>query len=222
MGYISRILIENEKLIILTRPHWIYLMEGAVFFVILLVLGFVTDHYIYETFGKNIPDFQIDLGFLYFDARHTPIPWLFGFAGLAIFLPLFILWVGNEIALTDQRIIHKRGIIFVNIDEIDLEDIRAEHVSHGFLGWILGYGRIRMNCRFIEDVHIPAIKHPYKFIKLSHKARLHNPSIAYDDALFGKNMVRIERQKTAQKALMEKKYKALKAKIMKSFGQAQK
>ncbi|MAE51865.1 MAG: hypothetical protein CMH27_08640 [Micavibrio sp.] len=218
MSYIQRsILSKQEKPILAIRPHWIYAFEGILFGAILIILGILVDHYFYIYYGQYATSFEIDLKWIHFDNQNTPIPWLFFAAACAVFFPLFIAYIDQEIVLTDQRIIYKKGLIFVRIDEIDLDDIRAEHVEHGWFGWFIGYGRVRMNCRFIEDLHLPAISDPYKMIRKSHTARMENPSIHYDDAMFQTNMQKIKLQQEKAKNQLQVKFRVLRQKIKKNF-----
>lgn len=62
-------------------------------------------------------------------------------------------------------------MIFVEVEEIELEEIKGEHIHHGLLGRFLKYGAIDFDCRFIGDVSLLAIRKPYRFIKALHVAR---------------------------------------------------
>jgi hypothetical protein len=111
----------------------------------------------------------------------------------------------------------KTGLIFVEIDQVDLEDIRAEHVHHGLLGWLLHYGSIRLDCRFIHDVKIPAIGNPYRFVEASHNARLKHPRIAYGEDEFSSNLKLIEHKKSeAHPQITQKMKNAFKISFWKS------
>ena len=218
MNHIRRAMSRNERLISLSRPHWIYVVEGVIWFWIITVIGLILDHYLYLYFGSHLYKFEIDLWFVVFNEKYTPIPWVFAFTGFAVFWPLFLIYISHEIGLTDQRIIHKKGFLFIEIDQVDLEDIRAEHVQHGLFGWLLGYGRIRLNCRFIEDVVLPAIRKPYNLVKASHTARMKHPSIEYDHDDFQTNVENIETKR--REALAKEKLKNIKEKIKANFRKA--
>lgn len=98
---------------------------------------------------------------------------------------------------------------------MDLEDIRAESVYHGFMGWFLGYGRIRLDCRFLQDVKLPAIRKPYRFVRSSHHARLKHGSIDYNEDEFAKNSEHIEKKQTENHP--KQKMKTLRDTIKSSF-----
>jgi hypothetical protein len=81
--------------------------------------------------------------------------------------------LGTQIALTNQRLVYKTGLLIVNTEEIDLVEIRAETVHHGLLGRLLGYGRIKLDSRFVGDVFLPAVRAPYRLVKAMNTARTH-------------------------------------------------
>lgn len=192
MSYIRKVITHEEKLLLITHPHWIYAFEGLFWFAALTLTGFAIDHYLYVYAGLHAYSFNVDLWILHFDENHTPIPWLFSLAGLAVLMPLALIYTSNEIGLTDQRVIHKKGLIFIEIDQVDLEDIRAEQVYHGWFGWLLGYGKIHFDCRFIGDFSVPAISKPYRMVKASHTARLKHPLIEYGQDVFRENIAQID------------------------------
>jgi hypothetical protein len=218
MSYIRKVIGNDEKLLATFRPHWIYFLEGLLALGALSAIGFLIDYYLYAFFTHNAVKFNVDLYFLVFNERFTPIPWIFVFTGFAIFIPLFLVWISTEVGLTNQRIIHKRGLIFIQIDQADLEDIRGEHVIHGWFGWLLGYGRVRLDCRFVEDILLPALSNPYKLVKASHSARLKNPAIEYGHDEFWANMEKIERARS--EAREKSKLNMLKQKMKGNFGKA--
>lgn len=218
MGYIRKVITSDEKLLAIFRPHWIYAFEGLLSFAVLTAAGFILDYYLYEYFGQHAIKFKIDLWVVQFDEHHTPIPWAAAFCGFAIFWSLFLAYISAEVGLTNQRIIYKRGLIFIEIDQIDLEDIRAEHVMHGWFGWLLGYGRIRLDCRFVDDVWLPAIRNPYRLVKASHTARMRHPGIDYSQDDLNSNLRLIEQQR--QQAKFKEKIGKLKQDMKKGFVRA--
>ena len=192
MGYIRKIIAPDEKLLLIARTHWIYLFEGLLCFIGLTIAGLVADYYFYRYVGSHAVRFDVDLWIIQFSELNTPIPWFFGIVGFVVFYPLFLAFISAEVGLTNQRIIYKRNLLFIEIEQIDLSDIAAEHVSHGWFGWLLGYGRIRLDCRFVDDVWLPAIRKPYRLIKTMHIARKKHPSIDYTHDMLEENLERIE------------------------------
>lgn len=218
MSYVRKVIGSDEKLLATFRPHWIYFLEAGLWLVGLSAIGFILDYYLYAFLTRNAVHFNVDLYFIVFTESFTPIPWIFVFTGFAIFIPLYLTYISTEVGLTNQRIVYKRGFMFVEIDQVDLEDIRSEHVIHGWFGWLLGYGRIRLDCRFVDDVILPAIRNPYRLVKASHTARLKNPQINYGQDEFWTNQEKIEKARSDARA--RNKIRTLKEKVKGSFGKA--
>lgn len=191
MSYIAKAISDEEKLISLVRPHWIYPLMGFLWLMFFVVWGITLDHFFEPHFEPYTLNFILDLKIAYITGSLTPISFIFTIVGIFTFWPYFMIYISSEIGLTSERIIYKTGLLFVEIDQVDLEDIRAEHVYHGLLGWVFGYGKIRLDCRFINDVRLVAISNPYRFVRASHNARLKHPSIEYDDDEFAANLVHI-------------------------------
>jgi hypothetical protein len=181
MSYVEKIIAADEKILSITRAHWIYFIEGLFWLLSLLIIGIIINHYLWLYAGSYGFSFKFDFWFLHFDGRHTPIVWLFGAIGLAVFLPLFFKFISVEVGLTNKRLIYKKGLILIHVQQVDLIDMRSENVNHGWLGWLLGYGRLHLDCRFMEDVYLPALVDPYNLVKAIHFARMRHPEIDYGE-----------------------------------------
>ena len=181
MGYVHKVIGADEKLILVTRLHWIYPLEGLIFFALTTVLGVFINDIMWVNAGYLLPDFEIDLHFISIKySFYMMIPLAFGLIGFLMFWSLFTSYISTEIGLTNHRIIYKKGLFLIDVQQVELEDIRGEEINHGWLGWILGYGKIRFDCRFIDDVYLPATKNPYRLIKAVHTARMRHEKIAYN------------------------------------------
>lgn len=192
MAYVHKVISPQEKILVIARPHWIYLAEGLLFLIGMVIAGFVADYYLYQLMaGNRIMTF--DQGLFQYIPSPFIIPGLFGIIGLGIFWPLLLVYASAEVGLTDQRIIYKKGLFFIEIDQVDLEDIRAEQVHHGWLGWMLKYGKVHLDCRFVGDVWLPAIAKPYRLLKTIHIARMRHPDIDYDHRDLAVQLARIAR-----------------------------
>lgn len=194
MSYVSKAISDEERLISLARAHWIYVLTGFFWLGLFVGIGMAVDYKFQGFLGQFTYDFLINLRFGYISGGLSPVSVLMTIIGLMAAWPFFRVYITTEIGLTNTRIIYKTGLLFVEVDQVDLEDIRAENVYHGLLGWLLGYGSIRLDCRFIEDVKLPAIRNPYRFVKASHNARIKHPNMAYGEDEFAGHIVGIERQ----------------------------
>lgn len=173
MSYIRKIVNQQEKLLLLAHSHWIYLIEALFWLTALIFGGIYLDALLLKFLGGGFTLFgyEIRIAFTVF----------FTLTGLGIFLSLCLEFVSIEIGLTDRRIVYKKGLFSVEVEEIELGDVRGEVVNHGFFGWMLGYGRIHLDCRYVGDVELPAIRKPYRFLQIMHQAKLDNESHAADN-----------------------------------------
>ena len=194
MSYVAKTISHSERLLFLTRPHWIYILTGVIWFSIFVSMGIGLDAYFSEYLNQYSLHFFLNLKLIYLSGSVTPISIIFTLIGITAFWPFFMIYISSEIGLTNERIICKTGLIFIQIEQVDLDDIRSEHIDHGWIGWLLGYGRIRLDCRFLEDVKLPSIPNPYGLIKASHNARKKHPEIEYGGDEFSSNIKLLEHQ----------------------------
>lgn len=159
MAFIDKIIGPDEKLIGIARLHWIYGAKGLLWLVALLMFG-------------GFVKLQIAT---WLDGRLDPIGsaifWGCTVMGVVLFLFYVIMMFFTELGLTTQRCIYKRGLLFVDVKETDLEEIKSANIDNGILGRILNYGYIKLDARFVKDVNFPAINDPYRFIKALNDAR---------------------------------------------------
>lgn len=176
-SFIKSIVGAEERIMLLIRLHWIYFLMGFWWLVLLTGAGVALDYYLWIYFGSSVPTAAEGSFGLLLNIKAPLMSCIFGFSGALILLMHLVKMLATEIALTNQRIIYKTGLIFVEVEEIDLVEIRAERVRHGLLGRFLGYGQLCLDSRFVGDIHLPAIRDPYRLIKAMHAARsrIHDP-----------------------------------------------
>lgn len=219
MSYTAKVISRDERILHIFRPHWIYLLEGLAWMIFITGIGIILDSYTQTYPSVELGVYKIDFETLFLNGAIPPLTATFGLAGAFLFLNIFLIHISTEIGLTDQRIIYKKGVLLTQIDQVDLQNIRAEYVYHGLLGWLLGYGRIHLDCSFIDDVWLPAIHKPYQLIRASHHARMIHDDIEYGENELVKNVAHINR--TEQKNLkVRKKMAQLKHAIQSSFRRA--
>lgn len=103
--------------------------------------------------SKNLVDGEV---VLYTARRHwlqkiNPVQWI-------------ILW-GREIAITNRRLIYKRGVIARKTEELNLRRVEEINLKQGVFGRIFGYGRLQIHGTGAGVVEIPIIARPGRFKK---------------------------------------------------------
>ena len=140
MGYIEKSLATNEHLIYRAQFHWLYDLAAWVLLLGALVGAFVLN-------GNDYPAWAslslVALGVLFF---------------LSIKLPLW----AQQIAVTDQRLIHRRGLVGRDTEELQLRSVEEVRLDQGILGRIFGFGRIVVSGTGIEDLRLPTLAEPMK------------------------------------------------------------
>jgi hypothetical protein len=172
MSFIAKhIVTTDERLIVLSRLHWIYIVKGLLWLVLSSLLGIGLDLGLFLLTGKAGID-----GGAYFD--WLPMSWQIHtilamciFVGVMVFFMYLLKVTATEIALTTQRVIYKTGLFFVEVEEVVLDEISSERVDHGILGRLFDYGKIHFDMRFVGDVDLPAVRDPYRLLRAIHKLR---------------------------------------------------
>jgi uncharacterized membrane protein YdbT with pleckstrin-like domain len=123
MSYVQRVLQPGEIVRHQTKLHWMVFVPGML---LLAVAGTVF-------FFSPAPEsgwrtFVHIVGFV-----------VLGAAAIVIFLAWFKQWT-TEIAVTDRRIIFKRGFVRRNTIEMHLDKVESVDVDQSILGRILNYG----------------------------------------------------------------------------------
>lgn len=148
MGYIDSTLADNERILAQATFHWTYtlgaLIEGGVWLVGAAALWFILS-------AKELPEYQ----------WATLI--LVAFAALRFFLVMIKKW-STEIAVTDRRLVYKRGFISRTTQELPLTRIEEVNLSQGILGRIMGYGQLSVSGTGGDtSIEIPSIDDPLEF-----------------------------------------------------------
>lgn len=137
MTYVERILRPGEEVIAIGRMHWIVYVRGAALLTIGLVVVLLQ---IVEGPTEMIINVVAGLVAVY---------------GLAELVRAWIEAWTTEIAVTDRRVIHKRGLIRRETGEMNMEKVESVTVDQSILGRLLGYGSIvvRGTGAGIEGLH---------------------------------------------------------------------
>src|SRR6185295_9477034 len=126
MSYVNSVLQPGERVIMRGRLHWIVYWQAILF----LVLGIVL--VVWESAdawgGMLRPATAIAFGALFV---------------LSFAHAWFIRWI-TEIAVTDRRIIYKRGFINRHTEEMNMDKVASVDVDQSILGRLLDYGSVHV------------------------------------------------------------------------------
>lgn len=167
MAFLHRVLSENETLLAIARVHWIHLVKGVLWVLVPLlfwnVLTVLLAGYVYPLLPAAMADAVHMLFYFLFAA--------FLIMGMVMFALSAIHFLVTEMGLTTKRVIYKTGWAFVQVKEVDLEEIKAADVDTGWLGRFLNYGYLILDSRFVGALNLASISYPYVFLRQLNKAR---------------------------------------------------
>ncbi|MGQ0527480.1 MAG: PH domain-containing protein [Alphaproteobacteria bacterium] len=168
MAYIKKVIGPDEQQIGITTVHWIYGAQGLAWLASLML------------FGASIK-LGLDWGFGLSDNESPAVTalyiisayifWICTLLGVVLFILYFVMMISTEIGLTSKRVIYKRGWIFIAVKQIDLEEIKAADVDSGIFGRFLNYGYVSFDARFVQNMILPALADPHRFVKALNEAR---------------------------------------------------
>ena len=125
MSYVRKVLLPGEQVIYETGLHWLVYGRAIVLFCVAVALSLGAQYVPPDT--KNV---------------------VLGVGGVALVLAVFaaamaaIRRVSTELAVTDQRVIFKRGVFARYTIEMNRTKVESVDVDQSVLGRILGYGTL--------------------------------------------------------------------------------
>ncbi len=143
MSYLKASLQQDEKIVMIGKLHWIIYGRAILF----LVLGAAVLWVEYAQFNSNKLVIQATAAVL-------------GALFLVSFLHAWFIHWTTELAVTDRRVIYKRGFITRHTAEMNMEKIESVDVDQSVLGRMLGYGTIHVLGTGQGIEHLPRIAHP--------------------------------------------------------------
>ena len=128
MAYVTSVLQPGETVIAVGRPHWVVFMRAR----LLLVVGLVLLKFSDTDTGR----------------RAAPIPLVLGGVIFVLGVLAFLLaWFERsivELAVTNHRVIYKKGFIRRHTVEMNMDKVETVNVDQSLWGRLLGFGTIRV------------------------------------------------------------------------------
>jgi len=85
---------------------------------------------------------------------------------------LMIAKMSTEIAITNSRLIYKRGVVARHAGEIAVDRIEGVTVLQTILGRVFNYGRLSVRGMGIGEVVLPSIENPLGFRQAIERAKV--------------------------------------------------
>lgn len=174
MLYVQQSLGPDEELVHMGAYHWMYTVQAflAIFWGIVgSVIVIVASVFLYKHFGKFPPE----LGALEAVRYLHPGLRIFSFVvfvlGIMSFAQMMVVKATTEIAITNLRLVYKRGLVARHVGEISIDRIEGVNVLQSILGRVFGYGRLAIRGMGVGEVILPPIADPIAFRRAIEKAR---------------------------------------------------
>ena len=126
MSYVDSVLQPGERVILRARLHWLVYWHAIVF----LVLGVVL--VAWES-SSAMGDSVISFTFIAFGVLFV----------VSFLIAWFNRWI-TEIAVTDRRVIYKKGFITRHTVEMNMDKVASVDVDQSILGRMLDYGTVHV------------------------------------------------------------------------------
>ena len=137
MGYVRQVLLPGERVIMTAREHWIIYVKSFLLFLLATAA-------------------------LILYRRYFPDAWpmwvlvrvLYGIALVAFIRAWFGRWI-REFAVTNLRVIYKKGFIWRHTVEMNIDQVESVRVDQSIFGRLLGYGTLHVlgTGQGIEHLH---------------------------------------------------------------------
>lgn len=176
MLYVEQSFGKDEELIHVGEFHWMYTVHAFTAIIwgiaaaILLLKGAV---FMNIQIGKFPDGVAFMTGIQYIHPGLKALAFVAFLLGLLSFARMMVLKATTEIAVTNKRLIYKRGLIARSIIEISVDRIEGVNVLQTIFGRLFGYGRIMVRGMGVGEVVLPPVEDPVLFRKSIQKARDH-------------------------------------------------
>ena len=179
MDYIRQSLGEDEELVHVAHFHWFYTVSAVlnivfgVGFAVGIIIGAIMIQPMLPEFLRS----DITPGGGWIDMVRDVNPAIKILAFLVLVMGLFryaqmmIVKATTEIAITNKRLVYKRGLVARYVGEMNIDRIEGVNVLQGIWGRIFNFGRIMVRGMGVGEVILPPIEDPLKFRKAIERAR---------------------------------------------------
>ena len=174
MLYVEQSLGPDEELVHIGNFHWFYTLQAfmAIFWGVvasIAVLGISVFAYIvFDQFPPNISYIQ---GAAHIHPGLRICAFVAFVLGLLSFAQMMVIKATTEIAITNTRLVYKRGLIARNVGEISIDRIEGVNVLQSIMGRFFNFGRLAIRGMGIGEVLLPPIEDPIAFRKAIEQAK---------------------------------------------------
>ncbi len=193
MLYVQQSLASNEEILREGHFHWMYTVN-AVFWIIFGAATAIAIGYgaiwldiaeIMRNFYPNLPNELFNeawnaiiterggyLTILWEQHPFVRFSMLGAFIlGIYFFAHMMIIKATTEIAVTNERLIYKRGLIAREVVEMSIDRIEGVNIKQGTFGRLFGYGRVGARGMGVGEIMLPRLEKPIMLKRAIHEAQ---------------------------------------------------
>ncbi len=175
MLYVQQSLGPDEELIHVGKFHWMYTVNAFLSIVWGLfgaIMIMFMSYKAYEFMGKLPPDTGFFGAIKFIHPGIRGVYFLFFILGLVKFAQMMVTKVTTEIAITNNRLVYKRGLVARHVGEINIDRIEGVNVLQPIMGRIFNYGRVMVRGMGVGEVLLPPIEDPISFRRAIEEAKV--------------------------------------------------
>lgn len=101
--------------------------------------------------------------------------------GIFIFVGLMVKFHTTEFAVTNRRIVYKKGSFTVRFVELELDAIEGGQIRQSLFGRLFGFGDVHITGRGDTDLDLPTMSHPALFLAAAEKAKAEAEGAVFDE-----------------------------------------
>ena len=184
MLYIQQSLGPNEEIIHIGDFHWMHDVKAVfnIFFgVIMACIVVIGGVYGYYKMGKIPPTVSMQEAVAYLPMSLKIFAFSLFLLGVYSFSRMMTDKATTEMAITDLRLIYKKGLMVRQVAEIAVDRIEGVVVHQSLWGRIFDYGQIAVRGMGVGEVVLPAMSKPIEFRQSIQAARDRNDQHRFKD-----------------------------------------
>jgi uncharacterized membrane protein YdbT with pleckstrin-like domain len=163
MSYLQSILRKDEQVYLVAKQHWMQFWPAILTFALAL-FSTITIPFITESFGymNYVSDDNV-LSNLIYDRVIWVFPIVLFILTVGIFLIALIHYLTVELAVTDTRVVLKKGFISRSTVEQQIDRVDSVSIHQGLFGRVFDYGTVRILGSGSSLVAVNWVNLPLKF-----------------------------------------------------------
>ena len=125
MSYVQHVLQPGEQIRQVSSLHWIIYWPGVAVLLLAVVAYWLSD-------TRLLPGIW----------RYTA--YALALVGVALLIQQWFRWWVTEIAVTNRRVIYKKGLIRRQTNEMNMDKVESVQIDQSILGRMLDYGNVKI------------------------------------------------------------------------------